>query len=128
MGIGPSAIDIETRVLPQLSGTSNRVDLGRFPPLRFIASTMEDTMVRTAKGHCELVADPAAQGARLCESQVMRVRRPASAQQAWLRGYELQVRTITISARFAQCERALVDVPGSGIVYPLCAGWSYGSR
>jgi hypothetical protein len=74
----------EPRVLPKLSRNINRINFDGSPPFCFIASTMEDTMVRTAKGHGELVADPAAQGARLCKSQVMGVGRPASAQQARL--------------------------------------------
>ncbi len=85
-------------------------------------------MVGPAKGYRELIADPTAQRARLRKSQVMSVRRPASAQQAWLRGHELQVRSIAVAARFAQCERAFVDVPGNGIVHPLCSERRGGSR
>src|SRR5208337_2421382 len=78
---------------------------------------MEDSMVGAAEGYRELVADPAAQCARLRKSQMMGVRRPASAHEARLRCYELQVRPITIAARFAQRESAFVNVQRKGIVH-----------
>ena len=82
---------------------------------------MEGTMVGAAKGNGELVADPATQRARLGKSQVVGIRWPAPAHKAWLRGYELQVRTIAVAAWFAQRENALVDVPGSGVIHMLGA-------
>jgi hypothetical protein len=55
--------------------------------------------------------------ARLGEPQMMSFRRPASAQQAGLRGYEQQVRTIAVVARFAQGEGAFVDTPSDGTAH-----------
>ena len=115
-------------MLPQLSGNSDRVKFELFPPCRFVASPMKGTMVGAAERNRELVADPAAQGSRLHEPQMMSVRRSPSAQQARLRRHELQVRTIAVAARFAQGEGAFVDMPGNGIVHPLCSQCSGGSR
>jgi hypothetical protein len=72
-------------------------------------------MVGAAKGNGELVADPATQRARLGKSQVVGIRWPAPAHQAWL----LQVRTIAVAARFVQREDAFIDMPGDGIVHTL---------
>src|ERR1700704_5846847 len=80
---------------------------------------MEGAMMGAAEWNRELVADPTPQGPRLHEPQVMGVRRAPSAHKAGLRSNELEVRTVAVAARFAQWERALVDVPGSGIVHPL---------
>ena len=75
-----------------------------------------------AKGNRELVADPAAQRSWLGKSQVVCVRRPASTQQAGLRGDELEMRTIAVAPRFAQREGAFVDMPSDGIAHAIL-GW-----
>jgi hypothetical protein len=67
-------------------------------------------MVGAAKGNGELVADPATQRARLGKSQVVGIRWLAPAHEARLRGYELQVRTIAVAARFAQSKGAFIDM------------------
>jgi hypothetical protein len=105
---------IEAGLLPQLSGNGERIKLDQLPPCRLVAPAMEHTMVGTAKRNHELVADPAAQRARLGKSQVVGVRRPASAQQARLRGYELQVRAIAVAPRFAMRKSAFVDMANNG--------------
>jgi hypothetical protein len=119
---------IEAGLLPQFSGHGDRIKLDRFPPCRFVAPAMEHKMVGTAKRNHELVTDPAAQRARLGKSQMVGVRRPPSAQQAGLRGYELQVRAIAVAARFAMRKSAFVDVPGNGVVHIHGCVGSYGSR
>jgi hypothetical protein len=73
--------------------------------------------VGPAERNHELVADPTAQRPRLGKSQVVGVRRPASTQEAGLRGYELQVRTIAVAPRFAQGEGAFIDMPSDGIAH-----------
>jgi hypothetical protein len=118
---------VQARILPKCAGDDDRIKPDRFPPCRLIAPAMEDPMVGAAERNRELVADPAAQRPRLRKSQVMGVRWPASAQEARLRGYELEVRTITIAARFAQREDALIDVPGNGIVHTLFEPGTYSS-
>ena len=78
---------VQARMLPQLSGRSDGVEIDRFPPLRFVAPVMKGTMMMgAAEGTHELVADPAAERPRLRAPQVTGVRRPASAQKAGLRG------------------------------------------
>jgi hypothetical protein len=106
-------------MLPQLSGYDDGIELDRFPPLRFVTPVVQDTMVGSAERNRELVADPAAERPRLGESQMVGVRRPASAQQTRLRGYELEVRTITVATWFAQREGAFIDMPVDGIVHAL---------
>jgi hypothetical protein len=76
-------------------------------------------MVGAAKGNGELVADAATQRVRLGKSQVVGIRWRAPAHKAGLRGYELQVRTIAVAARFAQREDAFVDMPGNSIIHTL---------
>jgi hypothetical protein len=67
------------------SGDNDRIKLHGFPPRLFVAAAVEKTMVGAAKRNRELVAHPSAKRTRLCKSQMMGVRRLASAQQAWLR-------------------------------------------
>ena len=117
---------IEAGLLPQSSGNGERIKLDRFPPCRFVAPAMEHAMVSAAKRYHELVTDPAAQRARLGKSQMVRVRRPSSAQQAGLRGYELEMRTIAVAARFAMRKNAFVDMPGNGVVHTLLGPRAHG--
>ena len=112
-------------MLPQLAGNNDRIKLECRPPPRFIAPGMEGTVVGAAKGNGELVACPAAQRARLQESQMMGVRRPTPAHKAWLRGHELQVLRITVAARFAQRKNAFVDTPGDSIIHALFRPGTY---
>ena len=70
---------VQARMLPQLPGRGNGVEVDRFPPLGFVAPAMKDTMVGAAEGNRELVADPAAQRPWLRKSEMMSVRGPASA-------------------------------------------------
>jgi hypothetical protein len=119
---------IEAGLLPQFSGNSNRIKLDRFPPCRFVAPAMEHTMVGAAKWNYELVTDPAAERARLSKSQMVRIRRPSSAQQAGLRGHELQVRTVAVATRLAQCESALIYMRGAGVIDALSGLWACGRR
>jgi hypothetical protein len=64
-------------------------------------------MVGAAQRHRELVADPAAQGARLHESEVMGVRRLPPTNEAGLRRHELQMGAIAVATRFAQGKAVL---------------------
>ena len=71
-------------------------------------------MVSAAERHRILVADFAAQGARLHEAQVMRLGGLPLAPKTWLRGHELQMGAIAVAARLAQREGALVDMANNG--------------
>jgi hypothetical protein len=59
-------------VLPQPVRNSDRVDAGGRPPRRLIAVPVDLAMVGTAERHGKLIANFAAQGARLHESEMMR--------------------------------------------------------
>ena len=85
-------------------------------------------MVGAAKRDGKLITDPTAQSARLHEPQVMRVRRAPSAHEAGLRGNDLEVRMVAVTAGFAQGERTLIDVPGDGIIHPPFSLCGCGSR
>ena len=74
-------------------------------------------MVGAAQRHRKLVADPAAQGPRLHESEVVGVARLPPTEEAWLRRHELQMGAIAVAARLAQGKGALVDMPGNGVVH-----------
>jgi hypothetical protein len=75
---------------------------------------VKGAMVGAAQRHRELIADPAAQGPWLHESEVMGVARLPPAQQACLRRHELQMCTIAVTARLAQGKGALVDMANNG--------------
>jgi hypothetical protein len=89
---------------------------------------MQRTMMGPVQRDGKLIADPAPQGARLHEPQVMRVRRATAADKAWLCSNELEVRTVAVTAGFAQGERVLIDVPGDGVIHPLFSLCGCGSR
>jgi hypothetical protein len=59
-------------VLPQPVRNSNRLDAGGFPPRRLIAVPVNLTMMGAAERHGKLIANFAAQRARLHESEMMR--------------------------------------------------------
>jgi hypothetical protein len=86
---------------------------------------MKDAMVGAAEWNREFVADPAAQCARLGKSQMMSVRRLASAQETRLRGHELQVCAVAIAAGFAERECAFIDMPSDGIVGAFFGSGAY---
>jgi hypothetical protein len=119
---------VNTGLVPEPLRNSDRVDIHRRPPCRLVASPMEGTMVGAAKRDGKLITDPTAQSARLHEPQVMRVRRAPSAHEAGLRGNDLEVRTVAVTAGLAQRERALVDMPGNRVVHPLFCLSSCGRR
>ena len=59
-------------------------------------------VVRPAQWNGEFVADFAAQGPRLGEPKVVRIGWATSANQARMRGNELQMRLVAMSARLAE--------------------------
>jgi hypothetical protein len=102
---------IEPGVLPHPVRNSDRVDASGRPPCCLIAAPVKSTMVGAAQRHRELIANPAAQGPGLHESEVMGVARLPPTEQAWLRRHELQMGAIAVAARLAQWEGTLVDMP-----------------
>jgi hypothetical protein len=69
----------EAGPLPQLPRQGDRVEVSFRPPRGLVASSVERAVVRSAQRHHEFVADATAERPRLREAQVMRVRRPATA-------------------------------------------------
>ena len=101
---------IQPGVLPQPVRDRHCVDAGRRPPRRLVAMPVKGTMMGAAERDRELIADPAAQGLGLHESEVMGIARLPPAEKARLRRHELQMGAISVAPRFAQRQRALVDM------------------
>ena len=76
---------IEPRLLPQLQGERHRVDFDRLPPSGLVAPAVQLAMVDATERNRELIADLAAERARLGKTEVVRVRRGAAAHEAGLR-------------------------------------------
>jgi hypothetical protein len=76
---------------------------------------MQLPVMPAAEGHCKLIADFQAHAARLRKSQMMRVARLSSADQAGLRCHEVEMRLVTQSLGFGDGELALVDPTRNGI-------------
>jgi hypothetical protein len=88
--------------LPQPVRNRPGVEAGGRPPRRLVAVPVKGTMMGATERDCELIADPAAQGLALHDSQAMGVARLPPAHEAWLRSHELQMGTIAVAARLAQ--------------------------
>ena len=56
-------------------GNAGRVDAGPRPPVDFLARAVQFTMMSSAKGNGEFVADLEAEAAGLCKAQMMGVAR-----------------------------------------------------
>ena len=102
---------------PQFLRNREWLELLLGPPRGLIAAPVERAMMQPAERHGKLVAHPAAERGALREPEMMRVRRPATAYQAWLQGHELEVIAVAVAPRFAQGQVGFVD-PGSARVRP----------
>jgi hypothetical protein len=111
---------VESGVLPQLVGNTDRIDADRRPPRRLIPVPVNLTMVGAAERHGVLVADLAAQRPRLREAQVMRLTGLPLTSKARLRGHESEMGAMAVAAWLAQGKGALVDAPVNGIVHRRC--------
>ena len=96
LGFDPPLID--AGVLPQLAGDLDRIDAGPLPPSSLVASAMHRAMMDTAQRHGEFIAGLAAECARLQITKMMRVRRPATADEAWLLGDRAKVLPVAITS------------------------------
>ena len=70
---------------------------------------MHRTMMDPAQWYGEFIAGLAAECARLQITKMMRVRRPATTDQAWLLGDRAKVLPVTITPWCGNSEGALVD-------------------
>jgi hypothetical protein len=66
-------------------------------------------MVQPAQRHGELVAHPAPERRALRKPEMMRVRRPPTAEQTWLQGHELEVIAVAVAPRLAQRQVGFLD-------------------
>jgi hypothetical protein len=105
---------VEPGVLPQPLSNRHRVDAGGPPPIDLVAVPVNRAMVGAAEGHRELIADPAPEGLRLLEPEMMSVGRLPTAEEAWLRGHELQMGAIAVAAGFAERKGAFLDMANNG--------------
>ena len=94
---------------PQCSGDRGWLDASLNPPSFFISVAMNVAVMTAAERDGELVADLAAEGAALCEAQVVGVAGLAPADQARLLGDMPDVIAVADPARFRERQFALVD-------------------
>jgi len=85
-----------------------------FPPTGFIAGAMDFVVVGAAERHGELVADLAADSARLGKAKVMGVGRAAATDDAGLLADMAEVIVAASAPWFAEGEVGLVDAGRSG--------------
>lgn len=97
------------RLLPKPFGDLERIDLEVLPPGHLIADLMQLPMMSAAERDGELIADFHAHGSGLSEPQMMWVGWLPSADQAGLRGYELQMGFVAQPFRLSDRQQALVD-------------------
>jgi len=89
---------------PQHTSRNGRINTHLFPPVRFIATAVDLAMMATTQGDRELIAD---------KSQMMGVRRAATADQTRLLGDQSNVLPIANSSRRRQRKHAFVYRNGS---------------
>jgi len=70
---------------------------------------MSGAVMDTAERYREFIACLTTKRSRLHEAQVMRIRRPAGAQEAWLEGDIAKMRLVAVATWRANREHALVD-------------------
>ena len=85
---------------------------------------MQLSMMPTAERYCEFIADFQTNAARLRKSQMMRVARLSSADNAGLGCDELEMCLVTQPLRFGNGELALVDPTGARIEPVRDKRWS----
>src|SRR5262245_4045749 len=109
-------------LLPKILRDPKRIDLQVFPPSRFITCLMQLPVMPAAEWHREFIADLHANAARLRKSQMMRVARLPTTDQARLRCHKLEMRLVTQPFGFGDGELALVD-PTRNRIEPVWDKW-----
>jgi hypothetical protein len=94
---------------PKLSCGSEGIYSCSLPPSDFVSTSMNFSMMSTAQGNGELVADFTPECSALRKTQMMGVRRTPAAYQTWLFRDMSYMRSVTNAAQFGQCKYALVD-------------------
>jgi hypothetical protein len=107
---------VTTRVPPKPSRNFERINSGGLPPGPLIAGAMSRAVMDTAQRYREFIARLTAKRARLYEPQVMRIRRFAGAQKAWLEGDVAKMLLVAVATWRTYRENALVDPIGLKLV------------
>ena len=95
---------------PKCAGSRKRVYSRVPPPESFVTAAMDLAVVRATKRHRELVTHLATERTRLREPQMMRIRRPATANKTGLFDHVPDMVPITNTARFRERENAFIDL------------------
>jgi hypothetical protein len=99
-------------LFPKLAGDLDRINAGLLPPGLLVADAVNRAVMRAAQWDGEFIAGFAAERARLNESEVMRIRRLAAAQEARLLGYKSKMVPVAIAAWRPERQDALIDAMG----------------
>ena len=97
------------RHLPEPAGNLDRIDAGLPPPRTLVARAVHRAMMPATKWDRELITDLAAERTGLGETEVVRVRGLAAAQETRLLDDIAQVLPVAIPTRRRNREDALVD-------------------
>ena len=87
---------------PKGAGAIRRIDADIFPPCDLVTTVMNFAMMTATERDRELIADFPAKRAALCETQMVSVGGPPTAEQTRMCGDELHVIAITKSTRLGQ--------------------------
>jgi hypothetical protein len=94
---------------PKSAGCRHWINAQLAPPCGFIATAVDLTVVPTAQRNGELIADFAAESARLGKAHMVGIARRPPANQTWLPGNESDVLPITDAPWFGKGQNRLVD-------------------
>ena len=78
-GLGLNDWIVRPRLLPELQGDWNRINVESLPPCGLVSGAMQLAVMGPADRHDKLIAHSVPQCARLREGEVMRVRRYTAA-------------------------------------------------
>jgi hypothetical protein len=93
---------------PKRAGGGKRIYSGASPPRSFITAAMDLTVMRATERHGKLVAHLATERTPLRKAQMMRIRRPPTANQTRLLHHMPDMVPITNTARFREHPKAAV--------------------
>ena len=97
------------RLQPQITGTRERIDSGFAPPSRFITMAMQLTMMATAQGDSELIADLAAERPALGETHVVGVAGLAATEETRLLRHKAHMLPIADAPRLWMSQCGIID-------------------
>jgi hypothetical protein len=97
------------RFKPERASSPKWIYPSVLPPRTFTAAPMDLTVMGAADRHGEFVADLAAKCTSLREAEMMRIRRPPTANQARLFHHVSDVVTVTEPPRFREHRHTLID-------------------